>query len=126
MSRFPRLSTAQLSQIQTVTQGGFWAACVLVLFAALGDAGATAGFWDKGLHFTAFFTLATLGAVAYPGMRLRWIGLGLLTFGLAIEALQKLPFVAREASWADFFADGLGVGFALVPIALERLRRQLM
>lgn len=124
MKRF--LSAAQMSQIQTVTRGGFWAACVLVLLSALGDASATAGFWDKGLHFTAFFTLATLGAIAYPSLKLRWIGLGLLLLGLAIEGLQKLPFVARQASWADFFADALGVGFALVPIALERLRRQLM
>lgn len=127
MTELPFLSAARLSQVRAVTQAGFWAACIVVLFGTLADSDSlTGGLWDKALHFTAFYVLATLGAVAWPEVRLRWIGLGILLFGLGIEALQKLPFVHRDASWADFFADALGVGFALAPIALDRLRRQLM
>jgi hypothetical protein len=123
----PLTAAAVRARVAAVSRAGFWAACVLVLFGTLADSDPTGGrFWDKGLHFTAFYVLATLGAVAYPAIRLRWVGLGLLLFGLAIEALQKLPFVHRDGSWGDFFADALGVGFALAPIALDRLRRELM
>lgn len=115
----------RLSQIRALTQNVFWAACIVVLWGTLADTeGVTRGFWDKGLHLTAFYVLAVMGAIAYPALRLRWIGLGLLVFGLSIEGLQKL--VGRDSSWADFFADAFGVGLALAPIALERLRRQLM
>lgn len=118
---------AMRSQVSSVVRSGFWVACLMVLWSTLADTGGlTQGVGDKGLHFTAFYTLATLGAVAYPQTRLRWIGLGLLAFGLSIEALQKLPFIHRDASWGDFLADGAGVGFALIPIALDRLRRQLL
>lgn len=114
------------SRLTAVAQGAFWAACAVVLWSTLSDTdGLSEGFWDKGLHFTAFYALAVLGAVAFPALRLRWIGLGLLAFGLGIEALQKLPFVDRDASWADFLADGAGVAFGLAPIALDRLRRAL-
>ncbi len=127
MSPHRLFPTALRSQVATVVQSGFWVASLVVFWSTLADTdGLSRGFWDKGLHFTAFYALAVMGAVAYPQLRLRWIGLGLLVFGLAIEALQKLPFIHRDASWADFLADGAGVGFALVPIALDRLRRQLI
>jgi hypothetical protein len=113
-------------QLAAVLQSGFWVASLMVLWSTLADTdGMTQGLWDKALHFTAFYGLAVIGAVAFPLLELRWIGLGLLLFGLSIEALQKLPFIHRDASWADFLADGAGVAFALGPFALERLRRQL-
>lgn len=119
------LTPDRLARVQAVMRSGFWGACAVVLWGTLADTdGLTGGLWDKGLHFTAFYVLAVMGAIAYPALRLRWIGLALLLFGLAIEAVQML--VGRDSSWADFFADGLGVGLALAPIALERLRRQLM
>lgn len=113
-------------QILAVARGGFWLSCAVVLWSTLADTDALqAGLWDKGLHFVAFYGLAVLGAIAFPDMRLRWLSAGLLAFGFAIEALQKLPAVGRDASWADFAADGAGVLFGVAPIALERLRRRL-
>jgi hypothetical protein len=115
------------ARVRHLAQAGFWAACAVVLFGTLSSqAGAIERtFWDKGLHFIAFYGLAVIGAVAFPTLQLRWIGIGLLLFGLGIEGLQKLPFVDRDGSWGDFFADGAGVAFGLVPIALDRLRRAL-
>lgn len=116
-----------VARAAAVARGGFWFACAVVLWSTLADTeGLQEGLWDKGLHFTAFYVLAVMGAVAYPTLQLRWIAAGLLAFGFGIEALQKLPFVARDASWADFFADGAGVVFGLAPIALDRLRRHLL
>lgn len=115
------------TQVTAVAQGGFWFACMVVLWSTLADTDdLQGGLWDKGLHFAAFYALAVMGAVAYPTLNLRWIAAGLLAFGFGIEALQKLPFVDRDASWADFLADGAGVAFGLAPIALDRLRRALM
>ena len=114
-------------RVSAVARAGFWSASLVVLWSTLADTDSLSqGFSDKLLHFTAFYALAVLGAVAYLQVRLRWIGLGLLLFGLSIEALQKLPLFHRDASWGDFLADGAGVAFGLVPIALERLRRQLL
>lgn len=115
------------TQAAAIARGGFWFACMVVLWSTLADTDELqAGLWDKGLHFTAFYALAVMGAVAYPQLKLRWIGAGLLAFGFGIEVLQKLPFVDRDASWADFLADGAGIAFGLAPIALDRLRRMLM
>jgi hypothetical protein len=115
------------TQVAAVARGAFWLACMVVLWSTLADTdGLQAGLWDKGLHFTAFYVLAVMGAVAYPTVKLRWIAAGLLALGFGIEALQKLPFIDRDASWADFIADGAGIVFGLAPIALDRLRRALM
>lgn len=120
------LTAISRTQLSTVIRAAFWTASFAVLWSTLTDTDSiTHGLWDKALHFSAFYVLAAIGAVAWPNLQLRWIGLGLLGFGLGIEALQKLPFIARDASWADFLADGLGVGCALVPVALDRLRRHL-
>jgi VanZ family protein len=119
------LPQALRSRVAAVTRGAFWFSCAFVLWSTLTDTESLQrGLWDKGLHFTAFYGLAVMGAVAFPELRLRWIGLGLLAFGLGIEVLQK--YVGRDASWLDFLADGAGVAFGLAPIALDRLRRQLM
>lgn len=120
------LAAGPRTRIRSLLQGGFCAASALVLWGTLVHRGGIERhFWDKGLHFSAFYLLAMLAAVAWPTLRLRWIGVGLLGFGLFIEAAQRLPFVHRDASWGDFVADGLGIALALGPIALDRLRRAL-
>ena len=104
-------------------QIAFWGAIAVVLWATLADTGdATRGMSDKALHFAAFYGLAALGRLAYPEVRLRWLGLGLAGLGVAIEALQALPVIHRDASWGDVLADALGAAGALMPVALERLR----
>ena len=47
----------------------------------------------------------------------RWIFWGFVLpviYGGAIELMQKFFFVSRSAEWADFIADMLGSGTALI------------
>lgn len=64
------------------------------------------GINDKILHFTAFATLV-LPCAIFMARSLFWVLPLALAFGGAIELLQ--PGFGRDASWADFQADVLGV-----------------
>ncbi|WP_417487692.1 VanZ family protein [Maricaulis sp.] len=64
---------------------------------------------DKLEHFGAFFVLAVLARIAWPGAP-RWIGLLLLVgYGGGIEWLQAAGDAGRTASVGDIVADTLGV-----------------
>jgi VanZ family protein len=65
---------------------------------------------DKLRHVFAFVVLALVASWAWaPGRRtLLAVALGLLAYGALIELVQmQLP--SREASWADWAADALGI-----------------
>jgi len=64
--------------------------------------------WDKLAHFTAYFGLALLSTLAW-GLRrsLVWLFLGLVALGGGMEILQAL--LGRDAEWADFLANDLGI-----------------
>ncbi len=67
--------------------------------------------YDKANHILAFFVLAGLADLAYPGSSPargweKWVSL--LAFGLFIEAVQYfLPY--RQFSLLDLAADGIGI-----------------
>ncbi len=79
--------------------------------------------WDKIVHFGMFFGLSVVSLFHYyrlhngkPNMA-RWIFWGFVLpviYGGAIELMQKFFFVSRSAEWADFIADMLGSGTALI------------
>ncbi len=69
---------------------------------------------DKQLHMLAFLILATLAAFAFPGTSLLRIFLGLAAFGGAIEVVQAIPALKREASWLDWAADLFAAAAALL------------
>lgn len=69
------------------------------------------GISDKILHFAAFAALVFPGAI-FLARYLGWIAPLALTFGGTIELLQ--PGFSRDASWADFLADTLGVTAGVV------------
>ncbi|MCK5909075.1 MAG: VanZ family protein [Caulobacter sp.] len=100
----------------------FVAAVALTLYAALapGDDGAGLIPWDKAKHFIVFYGLTFLASIALPKSRSWKIGLVLLGFGIAIEILQGLPIVGRDADVFDIVADTLGVGFFFGPIVATR------
>lgn len=93
-----------------------------VLIAALlpGPQAPDFGAGDKINHIAAFVTLAVMAAWAWPHARLALIALALSAFGGAIEGLQALPAIARDAEWADWLADSAAVAAVLLIVAVVR------
>ena len=87
-----------------------------ILYFALSPQAMQAGIGinDKILHFIAF-TVLILPCAIFLARSLIWILPLTLFFGGAIEILQ--PGFERDASWADFRADALGI-FAGVVLGL--------
>jgi VanZ family protein len=85
--------------------------------------------WDKALHFTAYFGLAAIAAVALGTSR-QAIGaaVGLAAFGGVLEIVQG--FVGRDAEWGDALANALGTcaglaaGLLVVHLAARIGRRR--
>jgi len=76
---------------------------------------------DKWQHVAAFFCLSFCAALSLaPGWRAATTaGLGMLAFGLFIEAVQMhLP--ARSAEWLDVVADGAGIALGVSAAVLAR------
>jgi VanZ family protein len=74
-------------------------------------------FWDKSLHFTAYFGLCLMTTIAVrANRRALWWAAGLVLLGGALEIIQGLT--GRDADIFDEFANtlgvvsGLGVGWA--------------
>jgi VanZ family protein len=75
---------------------------------------------DKVIHMTAFGTWCVLGTLCGwfgPRLSKRNIlvtSLVALVYAGVDEWLQKIPFINRQASWADYAANAAGVVFACV------------
>lgn len=79
--------------------------------------------YDKGNHILAFFVMAWLADLSWPGRRYalaRWSWL--LSYGLLIEVIQReLPL--RHFSWLDVSADVLGIAlYCVTRTAFKRYR----
>jgi hypothetical protein len=101
----------------------FWLACAAGLWFALTPnfgPELPPGPYDKIEHFTGFYALTVAGLLAYPASP-RWrLALGLLVFGGAIEVLQMIPALHRDAEWGDLAADAMGIGMALLPTFIRK------
>ena len=60
---------------------------------------------DKVQHIAAFAALTFLAALGFPGLRLRVIFVVMAALGLAIEVLQMIPTLHRDAQASDWLAD---------------------
>ena len=60
---------------------------------------------DKVQHMAAFAALTFLAALGFPSLRLRVIFVWMAALGLAIEVLQMIPILHRDAQAADWLAD---------------------
>lgn len=100
----------------------FVAAVAYTLYAALSPGDDTKGLipWDKAKHFIVFYGLTFLATMALPKSRWWKIAVVLLGFGVAIEILQGLPIIGRDADILDVVADTCGIGFFLGPILVAR------
>ena len=75
---------------------------------------------DKVVHAAAFFTLASLAVVAFPRVKLISVLLLLGLFGSAIEIIQGLPQIGREASWLDWLVDLSAIVFVVLTTWIAR------
>lgn len=85
------------------------------------------GYSDKLDHVAAFGLIAVLARLAYPRARISLVLLLLASFGVLIEASQAVPFIHRDAEWADWFADLFASAAGLLaawPLALLADRRR--
>ena len=101
----------------------FWPAVALIVWGELTPhpPSFTEHFWDKSLHFTAYFGLASMATVVL-GVRWRtlWAVLGLIALGGALEILQG--FTGRDPDIFDELANTLGaLSGALVAIGFLRI-----
>lgn len=78
---------------------------------------------DKLQHAAAFLTLAVLAAIAYPKAPLLRIGVALVGFGAAIEFLQLIPALHRDAQLSDWMADTAAIVVGLAIVGLLRNSR---
>jgi|SRR5579871_179611 len=88
----------------------FWPAVLLVSWGELTPRPPswTAYFWDKSLHFIAYFGLAAMVTLVIRNRpKLFWALFGLAVFGGALEILQG--FTGRDPDLHDEIANGLGV-----------------
>lgn len=89
--------------------------------AILPDAEApTLGGSDKLNHIAAFITLSMLAAWAWPRVPLWRIGLVMSALGGMIELIQAIPIIARDAEWADWYADTAAVTITMIIVAAFR------
>lgn len=80
---------------------------------------------DKVQHMAAFATLAVLGTIAFPSIRISYLIVGLIAFGALIEVVQMIPVLHRDSDILDLAADTLAVVMAatLVRLVIKAIRR---
>lgn len=101
-----------------------WLVAPALLFVIYGELSHSQGvdllesyFWDKALHFTAYFGLCLMTTIAVRAdRRALWWAAGLVALGGALEIIQG--FTGRDADIFDELANtlgvisGLGIGWA--------------
>lgn len=104
----------------------FLPACAGVLGGELGPSGGEPHFWDKAVHFTAYFILSALAVAALRARKKALLAmLALIGMGAVLEVVQGM--IGRDMSARDELANTLGVIAGAVVVwavraALVRLR----
>lgn len=85
----------------------FWLALALTLVMALlpNPPALPMQATDKVQHMAAFAALTFLAALGFPRLRLRVIFVAMAALGMAIEVLQMIPTLHRDAQASDWLAD---------------------
>ena len=113
--------------VQTLSRWLFWPGVALIAWGELTPQppqfGGVLG-WDKLLHFTAYFGLASMATMVVGARpKLAWTLLGVILFGGLLEILQG--FTGRDPEILDFVANSMGA-FAGLGVALLFLRLPLV
>jgi len=86
----------------------FLPACAGVFGGELGPSGGEPHFWDKAMHFIAYFVLSALAVAALRARRKALVAmLALIAMGAALELIQGM--IGRDMSARDELANTLGV-----------------
>lgn len=75
---------------------------------------------DKLQHMAAFAALAIFAAIAYPKVRLRFIGERLSFLGALIELVQSIPALHRDCDILDWVVDTGAILAALLVVSVIR------
>ena len=100
-------------------------AFVVAWFAFTPSTGVESGLpWDKANHAVAFLTWTVLAGCGWPRAGFLRIAALMLALGTAVELVQGLPAVGRDADVWDVVADMTGVvaGWALLMVSGARTR----
>jgi VanZ like family len=101
-----------LHQIRRIDSWLIAPALLIVIFGELTHSLTVAAlasyFWDKALHFTAYFGLSLMTTISVRANRnALWWALGLVFLGGALEVIQG--FMGRDADIFDELANTIGV-----------------
>ena len=75
---------------------------------------------DKLQHMAAFAALTLLAAVSFPKPRYRRIFVAMAALGAAIEVMQMIPSLQRDAQVSDWLVDCAAIIAALLLCAVIR------
>jgi VanZ family protein len=106
----------------------FWAALAFASACAIwpSDSAPSMTPSDKADHTITFIALNWLIRLAYPRSPWPLSGVALFAFGTFIEFSQSLPFIGRDASFADIIADAIAIVIGLATaVAAKRLLPRL-
>jgi VanZ family protein len=118
-----------LHQIRRIDSWLIAPALLIVIFGELTQLSAVGAiesyFWDKMLHFSAYFGLSLMTTIAVRANRnALWWALGLVLLGGSLEIIQG--FTGRDADIFDELANTLGVlaglGFGWLGISFLKAR----
>ena len=120
-SPLPNTSSAKTFRVGTLI-----CACVVSWFAFSPPSGPDlGGQWDKLNHAMAFLILTVLAGCGWARLSvLRTAGI-MLAAGVAIELIQGLPAIGRDADVLDVVADMTGFGLGWLLLSAGRLRQRL-
>lgn len=79
--------------------------------------------WDKANHAVAFLTWTILIGCGWPKGGFRRLAMIMLGLGVAIELIQGLPAVGRDADVWDVVADMVGFATGAGLLVAFRVRR---
>jgi len=108
--------TMRSPRLAFLVRVALWSAVAVAYVAAIvpGRDAPSLGWTDKVDHMAAFFTISLLAGLAYPRLpALRLLAI-VSAFGAFIELSQAMPFIGRDAEWADWAADTVATGVGLL------------
>ena len=78
--------------------------------------------WDKANHALAFLVLTVLTGLGWPRLSQAWLVTLMVLAGVAVELIQGLDAVGRDADAVDVVADGVGILAGLAILRVQGIK----